>query len=128
MPSARPAAPAHPEPGPLYPHQAAAGVRSQAARASGHLATRMMTLAAQSLVPAEHSRLQQAGPGVLLSDREASQEDPADHMGETVEQSVMHSMTAAAAAAAGSQQGHTCLLEDAAADRAADRAADCAAD
>ena len=68
------------------------------------MATRMMTLAAQSLVPAEHSLAQQAGPGVLLSGRGASQGDPADHMGETVEQSVMHSMTAAAAAAAAGSQ------------------------
>lgn len=90
----------------------------------------MMALAAQSLVPAEHSLPQQAGLGGLLRGRGVSQGGPADHMGQSVEQNVMHSM-AAAAAAADWHQGHTHLLEDVAdcaADHAADRAADRAAD
>lgn len=79
-----------------------------------------MALAANCLVPAGHSQPQQAGLGVLLRGRGVSQGGPADHMEETVEQSVVHLM---AAAAAGSYQGHTSLLQ-VAADCAAEPAAD----
>lgn len=74
-------------------------------------------LAAQTLVPAEHSLMPHAA-GPLLRAPGVSQGDPDDHMGRSVQQSEMHWVPAA-----GSQEGRMCLLE-----RAVDYAAECADD